>query len=104
MYGERLRELRTDFGLTQKQLAERLGVTQKNLSKYELEKPDLSTDMIIKICNFLCAPPIICSAGRITDRALRGTFTPSKKKAPGRKAEKCGAPPETGAIYASHAI
>lgn len=57
MYGERLRELRTDFGLTQKQLAERLGVTQKNLSKYELEKLDLSTDMIIKICNFF-----MCSA------------------------------------------
>lgn len=31
MYGERLRELRTDFGLTQKQLAERLGVTQKKI-------------------------------------------------------------------------
>ena len=63
MYGERLRELRTDFGLTQKQLAERLGVTQKNLSKYELEKLDLSTDMIIKICNFF-----MCSADYLLGR------------------------------------
>lgn len=52
MYGERLRELRTERGLTQKQLAEKLGLTQKNVSKYELEKLDLNTETIVKICRF----------------------------------------------------
>lgn len=52
MYGERLRELRIERGLTQKQLAEKLGLTQKNVSKYELEKLDLNTETIVKICNF----------------------------------------------------
>lgn len=52
MYGQRIKELRTEKGLTQKQLAEVLNSTQKNVSKYELELLDLSTDLIIRICKF----------------------------------------------------
>ncbi|HIU61905.1 MAG TPA: helix-turn-helix transcriptional regulator [Candidatus Coproplasma excrementigallinarum] len=50
MYGERLRELRKAEGLTQKQLAEKLNISQKSLSKYECERLDLNTELIIKIC------------------------------------------------------
>ena len=50
MYGERLRELRKAEGLTQKQLAEKLNISQKSLSKYECEQLDLNTELIIKIC------------------------------------------------------
>ena len=52
MYGERLRELRRGEGLTQKQLAEKLNISQKSLSKYECESLDLNTELIIKICRF----------------------------------------------------
>ena len=47
-----MKELRLEKGLTQAQLAECLGTTQKCLSFYELEKVDLSTEMIIRICKF----------------------------------------------------
>lgn len=50
MYGTRLRELRRDNNLLQKELAKMLGTTQMNISKLENEERDLSTDMIIKIC------------------------------------------------------
>ena len=49
MYGERLRELRSEKGLTQKQLAEKLNISQKSLSKYERESLDLSTELIVRI-------------------------------------------------------
>ena len=52
MYGERLRELRRGEGLTQKQLAEKLNISQKSLSKSECESLDLNTELIIKICRF----------------------------------------------------
>lgn len=52
MYGERLRELRCEKGLTQKQLAEELNISQKSLSKYERESLDLSTELIVRICRY----------------------------------------------------
>lgn len=39
-------------GLSQQQLAASLGTSQRNISKYENEALDLSTEMIIKICKF----------------------------------------------------
>ncbi len=50
MYGRILRELRTEKNLSQKQLAELLNTKTQTISKYELEQLDLSTDLIIKIC------------------------------------------------------
>lgn len=52
MYGQRIRELRIEKGLTQTQLAEHLGLTQKSVSKYELEQLDLSTELVVKISRF----------------------------------------------------
>ena len=52
MYGERLRELRCEKGLTQKQLAEKLNISQKSLGKYERESLDLSTELIVRICRY----------------------------------------------------
>ncbi len=52
MYGKIIKELRLEHNLTQKQLAENLGTTQKSISKYELELLDLSTDMLIRLCKF----------------------------------------------------
>lgn len=52
MYGKIIKELRLEHNLTQKQLAENLGTTQKSISKYELELLDLSTEMLIRLCKF----------------------------------------------------
>ena len=38
MYGNRLRELRISLGYTQKQLADRLGISAESVSMYELEE------------------------------------------------------------------
>lgn len=53
MYGERIKELRKEKGLTQTQFAKLINTTQKNISKYELEQLDLNTDTIILICKTL---------------------------------------------------
>lgn len=50
MYGKNIREFRKNSNMSQKDLAEKLGTTQKNVSKYELEILDLSTETIIKLC------------------------------------------------------
>ena len=52
MYGERIKELRIERGLTQTQLARELNTTQKSISKYETEFLDLNTNMIIALCKF----------------------------------------------------
>lgn len=50
MYGRRLRELRTERGLSQAALANLLGVTQITVSRYERETLDLGTETIIALC------------------------------------------------------
>ncbi|MBQ7372953.1 MAG: helix-turn-helix transcriptional regulator [Clostridia bacterium] len=50
MYGLRIKELREQKGLSQKQLAKLLGSTQTKISKYEREAVDLSTKQILLIC------------------------------------------------------
>ena len=52
MYGERIKELRLEQGLTQSELAKAMNTTQKSISKYEREFLDLSTDMIIALCKY----------------------------------------------------
>ncbi|MBD5583971.1 MAG: helix-turn-helix transcriptional regulator [Clostridia bacterium] len=52
MYGKILKDLRQEKGLTQAQLAQDLETTQRNISRYELETIDLSTEMVSKICKY----------------------------------------------------
>lgn len=52
MYGERIKELRKAMNMTQKQLAEKLGVGQKDVSRYELEQHEPSISTILKLCEF----------------------------------------------------
>ena len=52
MYGNKIKELRTEKGLTQSELAIKLQTSQRNISKYELELLDLNTELIINICKF----------------------------------------------------
>ncbi len=48
MYGQRIKEIRQEKGLTQSQLAEMLSTTQSTVGKYEREEIQLTVDTIIK--------------------------------------------------------
>lgn len=50
-FGNKLKELRLQAGLTQKQLAERVGVTKSVISFYELRERTPSPDILIKLSN-----------------------------------------------------
>ena len=52
-YGERLRAARTMKKLTQTELAERLGITQKSYQRMETGNHDLKMSTICKICKTL---------------------------------------------------
>jgi len=48
----RIRDLREDKDLTQKQLAEILGMSQTGYSKYETGENDIPTHILIKLADF----------------------------------------------------
>lgn len=48
-FGKRLKELRINTGLTQAQLAQRVGVTKSVISFYELQERSPSPDVLIKL-------------------------------------------------------
>ena len=52
MYGQRIKELRKEKGITQTELAQILNTTQKTISKYERESLDLNTGVIIALCKY----------------------------------------------------
>ena len=56
-FGDRIREARKAAGLTQRQLADRLGVSNTSISNWEkgLSRPD--ADMIQKLCVYLSLEP-----------------------------------------------
>lgn len=56
-FGDRIRDARKAAGLTQRQLAERLGVSNTSISNWEkgLSRPD--ADMIQKLCVILSLQP-----------------------------------------------
>ena len=49
---KRIRELREDNDLTQKQLAKALNCSQQVYSNYELGQRDIPTDILIKLSRF----------------------------------------------------
>lgn len=48
----RLRDLREDKDLTQKQIADMLGMSQTGYSKYETGENDIPTQVLIKLADF----------------------------------------------------
>lgn len=49
MYKNRLRDLREDFDLSQKQIANILGMSQTGYSKYETGENDIPTAILIRL-------------------------------------------------------
>ena len=54
MYGRRLRELRISLGYTQKQLADRLGISAESVSMYELGKRRTQKEIQKRINHLFC--------------------------------------------------
>lgn len=54
MYGRRLRELRISLGYTQKQLADRLGISAESVSMYELGKRRPKKEIQKRINHLFC--------------------------------------------------
>ena len=52
MYFKRLKDLRIDNDLTQKELADIFGISQQTLSDYEKGKYDLPNDLLIKYADY----------------------------------------------------
>ena len=50
-FGDRLRELRKEFGMTQAELAKRLNVTKSVVSYYELQERNPSPDVLILLAD-----------------------------------------------------
>ena len=51
-YAERMRNLRQDNDLSQKKVADMLGIAQTTYSQYELEKRPMHIDYLIALCKF----------------------------------------------------
>ena len=51
MYGQRLKELREENGLSQEAVARALHCSQRTVSRYELEQLDLSSEALIALCH-----------------------------------------------------
>ena len=49
---QRIRDLREDMHLTQKQVAEMLGMSQTGYSKYETGENDIPTTILIQLARF----------------------------------------------------
>ena len=49
-YAERMRNLRQDNDLSQKTVADMLGIAQTTYSQYELEKRPMPIDYLIALC------------------------------------------------------
>lgn len=52
MYGKRIKELRLENNLTQKQLAEKLQVDFRTVSFWENERFEPNIEQITKLCSF----------------------------------------------------
>ena len=52
LFGKRMKELRLEKGLTQKQLAEELQITVSTVSRYEREISERSTKLLFKCSKY----------------------------------------------------
>ena len=63
---ERLKGLREDSDMTQKEFAKELNISQRTLSHYETGKRDIPTETLIKVANYFN-----CSTDYLLERTNR---------------------------------
>jgi transcriptional regulator with XRE-family HTH domain len=65
--GERIRELRQEAGLSQRELATRVGVSFPHISKVEANREPASAELLTRIADALAADPdeLLVLAGRL---------------------------------------
>ena len=69
IWNEKIKELREDNDLTQKQLAEILNTTQRTISYYENNKRELPIEMLIKYAkHFNVSLEYICGIDKISKK------------------------------------
>ena len=56
-YTQRIKDLREDQNLTQKQIAKQINIDQRTYSRYELGINKMPIDHLIKICKFYNVSP-----------------------------------------------
>lgn len=55
--GERLEHIRNILGMSQKVVADQLGVTRQTLSNYESGRNSMSAEIVRSVCEIYCIPP-----------------------------------------------
>src|SRR4051794_24532555 len=86
-FGQRLRELREQVGLTQKGLAEKAGLSQKAVSHWEQGDREPSWSMVLSLC---AALGVACTAftQAPVDTEPRGRGRPRKEEAENAEAPR----------------
>lgn len=62
----RLKEMRTEWGLTQTDVAKAIGTSQRNIGRWESGLNEPTSSSLVKLADFLGCPWITCSGGRTT--------------------------------------
>ena len=57
VFGERLKELRAQKGISQEELGKRLGVSKQTVSNWEIENVTPALDMFLNIVNYFHTTP-----------------------------------------------
>ena len=70
---KRIRDLREDRDLTQKQVAQFLGMSQTGYSKYETGENDIPTAILLKLADFTKPLQIISLAAQMKKDSLRNS-------------------------------
>lgn len=69
--GERIKKIRLEKGLTQKQLAEKCGIDSANLRKYESGRQNPKIETVEKIANALGVNPMLLVYGEELSQTLK---------------------------------
>jgi len=72
LFGQRLATLRRELGLTQVQLAEALGISEKLVDYYERRAPNPSLGFVKKVARFFDVSPVYFAADELPTKKKPG--------------------------------
>ena len=77
--GEKIREMRNQAGLTQEQLAEKIGISVKYISRIETGKSGIKTQTLIKYINLLGITPNVFYKSFVDNSEIMSNIRLSEK-------------------------